>query len=96
MPNNPRTITLTNRVPTTRLFCSSLSETSTELRKYSKHLYSTLEAETGLSTGFKPVGFIELASDNDYLEEFRRVRKHHAQPFAKWAFSFSAVGRSRA
>ena len=36
----------------------SLSETSTELRKYSKRLYSTiLEEETGLSTGFLPCGF---------------------------------------
>src|ERR1700682_5090042 len=37
----------------------STSETSTEMRKYSRALYSRLEAETGLSTGFKPVGFIE-------------------------------------
>jgi glycine/D-amino acid oxidase-like deaminating enzyme len=51
----------------------SLSETSTEFRKYTKHLYSTLEAETGQSTGFKPVGFIELATDADRLEEYRRV-----------------------
>lgn len=34
----------------------SLSETSTEIRKYSRDLYSRLEAETGLSTGFNPVG----------------------------------------
>jgi glycine/D-amino acid oxidase-like deaminating enzyme len=51
----------------------SKSETSTEMRKYSRHLYSTLESETGLSTGFKPVGFIELASDADRLEEYRRI-----------------------
>ena len=51
----------------------SLSETSTDIRKYSKHLYETLEAETGLSTGFKPVGFIELAADKDRLEEYRRI-----------------------
>lgn len=51
----------------------SLSETSTEIRKYSKALYNSLEAETGLSTGFKPVGFIELASEPDRLEEYRRV-----------------------
>jgi len=52
----------------------SLSETSTELRKYSKELYSTiLEEETGMSTGFMPVGFVELATDAGYLEEFRRV-----------------------
>jgi glycine/D-amino acid oxidase-like deaminating enzyme len=51
----------------------SKSETATEMRKYSRQLYSTLEAETGLSTGFKPVGFIELASNADRLEEYRRI-----------------------
>src|SRR6187431_1038869 len=47
----------------------STSETSTELRKYTRDLYARLEAETGLSTGFKPVGFIEVAGDQDRLEE---------------------------
>jgi 4-methylaminobutanoate oxidase (formaldehyde-forming) len=51
----------------------SLSETSTEMRKYTRDLYSRLEAETELSTGFRPVGFIELAADADRLEEYRRV-----------------------
>ena len=51
----------------------SLSETSTELRKYGRDLYGRLEAETGLSTGFTPIGFIEVASNNDRLEEYRRV-----------------------
>ena len=51
----------------------STSETSTEMRKYTRDLYSKLEAETGLSTGFKPVGFIEVATDRDRLEEYRRV-----------------------
>lgn len=51
----------------------STSETSTELRKYTKHLYSSLEEETGQSTGFMPVGFIELATNPDRLEEYRRV-----------------------
>ncbi len=51
----------------------STSETSTELRKYTRDLYTNLEAETGLATGFKPVGFIELAADEGRLEEYRRV-----------------------
>ncbi|NOU27384.1 MAG: FAD-dependent oxidoreductase [Polyangiaceae bacterium] len=51
----------------------STSETSTEMRKYTRDLYARLEAETGLSTGFKPVGFIEVAADRDRLEEYRRV-----------------------
>ena len=52
----------------------SLSETATEIRKYSKELYHTvLEEETGQATGFMPVGFIELATTQDRLEEYRRV-----------------------
>src|SRR5581483_9188317 len=51
----------------------STSETSTEMRKYTRDLYSRLEAETGQATGFKPVGFIEVACDADRLEEYRRV-----------------------
>ncbi|MCB9712437.1 MAG: GcvT family protein [Myxococcales bacterium] len=51
----------------------STSETSTWMRRYTRDLYTRLEDETGVSTGFKPVGFIELASDEDRLEEFRRT-----------------------
>ncbi|HJN50735.1 MAG: FAD-dependent oxidoreductase [Pseudomonadales bacterium] len=51
----------------------STSETSTEMRKYTRDLYSRLEQETGLATGFKPIGFIEVAADADRLEEYRRV-----------------------
>src|SRR4051795_12513169 len=51
----------------------STSETSTEMRKYTRDLYSRLEAETGQATGFKPVGFIEVACEPDRLEEYRRV-----------------------
>src|ERR1043165_8811896 len=51
----------------------STSETSTSLRRYTRDLYARLEAETGLATGFKPVGFVELAADADRLEEYRRV-----------------------
>src|SRR4249920_3073539 len=51
----------------------STSETSTEMRKYTRNLYANLEKETGQDTGFKPVGFIEVAADKDRLEEYRRV-----------------------
>ncbi|HEY6035121.1 MAG TPA: FAD-dependent oxidoreductase [Kofleriaceae bacterium] len=51
----------------------STSETSTEMRKYTRDLYAKLEAETGQNTGWKPVGFIEVAGDRDRLEEYRRV-----------------------
>lgn len=51
----------------------STSETSIEMRKYTRDLYARLEEETGQATGFKAIGFIELAADSDRLEEFRRV-----------------------
>jgi glycine cleavage system aminomethyltransferase T/glycine/D-amino acid oxidase-like deaminating enzyme len=51
----------------------STSETSTEMRKYSRALYGRLESETGQSTGLAQIGFIEVASDKDRLEEYRRV-----------------------
>src|SRR3982751_5423299 len=51
----------------------STSETSTEMRKYTRDLYSRLEAETGQATGFAPIGLIEVAADKDRLEEYRRV-----------------------
>ena len=41
----------------------SLSETSTEMRKYTRDLFGRLEAETGQATGMKPIGFIEAAAD---------------------------------
>jgi 4-methylaminobutanoate oxidase (formaldehyde-forming) len=51
----------------------STSQTSTELRTYTRDLYRRLEAETGQATGFMAVGFIEVAADADRLEEYRRV-----------------------
>jgi 4-methylaminobutanoate oxidase (formaldehyde-forming) len=57
------------------LMCTfgSRSEVNTKMRLYTRDLYTRLEAETGLSTGFKPIGFIEAAGDVDRLEEYRRV-----------------------
>eukprot|EP01084_Bolivina_argentea_P090472 163023_1 len=51
----------------------SMSETSTRMRQYALELYSTIEQTTGLSTGLKRNGFIEVASNPDRLEEYRRV-----------------------
>src|SRR3954447_17590690 len=51
----------------------STSETSTAIRLYSRELYARLEDETGQSTGFRPVGLIEAAADEDRLQEYRRV-----------------------
>jgi len=49
------------------------SETLLNIRRHSMELYKRLEEETGQSTGFKPVGFIELAAGEDRLEEYRRI-----------------------
>jgi len=47
-------------------------ETSTDIYTYSRDLYSRLEEETGLATGFKPVGYLQVACDEERLEEMRR------------------------
>jgi len=49
------------------------SETLLEIRRHSMELYKRLEKETGQATGFKPVGFIEVAAGEDRLEEYRRI-----------------------
>jgi glycine/D-amino acid oxidase-like deaminating enzyme len=52
----------------------SMSRTSTWMRQYTKELYSSiLPAETGMSTGWMDIGFIELACDADRLEAYRRT-----------------------
>ncbi|MCP4387390.1 MAG: FAD-binding oxidoreductase, partial [Gammaproteobacteria bacterium] len=48
------------------------SETSLEIAKYTRELYTNLEQETGLSTGFKPVGFLQIAADQERLEDLQR------------------------
>ena len=49
------------------------SETLLGIRRHSMELYKRIEEETGQQTGFKGVGFIELAADEDRLEEYRRI-----------------------
>jgi 4-methylaminobutanoate oxidase (formaldehyde-forming) len=49
------------------------SETMINMAKYTRDLYARLETETGLSTGFEPVGYLELATDKEWLEGLRRV-----------------------
>ncbi|WP_262500199.1 FAD-dependent oxidoreductase [Phycicoccus endophyticus] len=51
----------------------TFSATSTRLRLDSRDLYGRLEAETGQPTGLRRVGLLEVASDRDRLEEYRRV-----------------------
>src|SRR3954466_12540454 len=51
----------------------STSQTSTQIRQYTRDLYARLEGETGQSTGLAQVGFVELATDADRLHEYRRT-----------------------
>ncbi len=44
----------------------------TKLAKYSQELYGSLEAETGVATGFKRVGSITAALTSERLEELHR------------------------
>ena len=68
----------------------SLSETSTEIRKYSKQLYARLEAETGQATGFAPIGFIEVAADADRLAQVEAVRQGSSNRLADQAHRLQA------
>lgn len=45
----------------------------TKLAKYSQELYGTLEDETGVATGFRRTGSINVALTAERLEEFRRL-----------------------
>ncbi len=48
------------------------SANMTKLAKYSQELYGSLEAETGVATGFKRVGSITAALTGERLEELHR------------------------
>jgi 4-methylaminobutanoate oxidase (formaldehyde-forming) len=48
------------------------TENATKLAKYTQDLYSSLEEETGLATGFIRIGSIQIASSEALLEEMRR------------------------
>ncbi|WNC71977.1 FAD-dependent oxidoreductase [Thalassotalea psychrophila] len=47
-------------------------ETSADIFTYGRDLYSRLEQETGLATGFKSVGYLQVACNEERLEEMRR------------------------
>ena len=47
--------------------------TKIEMAKYTRELYQSLEEETGQSTGYKPVGYLEFACSPSRLEGLRRV-----------------------
>lgn len=45
----------------------------TRLAQYSAELYSTLESETGLATGFRQSGSLNIATTDGRMEEFKRA-----------------------
>jgi 4-methylaminobutanoate oxidase (formaldehyde-forming) len=48
------------------------TQTLAWMAKYSRDLYETLEDETGLSTGFRPVGYLQTANTKERLDKLRR------------------------
>jgi 4-methylaminobutanoate oxidase (formaldehyde-forming) len=48
-------------------------ELSVEMSTYTIELMKSLEAETGQSTGFNPIGYLQLACTPEWLEERRRM-----------------------
>jgi 4-methylaminobutanoate oxidase (formaldehyde-forming) len=49
------------------------SESGTRLAQYSTELYARLEAETGLSAGYKPCGGVTVARTQDRMTQLRRT-----------------------
>jgi len=48
------------------------TQTLAWMAKYSRDLYEVLEDETGLSTGFSPVGYLQTASNKERAAKLRR------------------------
>jgi glycine cleavage system aminomethyltransferase T/glycine/D-amino acid oxidase-like deaminating enzyme len=48
------------------------TETTINMAKYTRELYSRLGEETGQDTGFSPVGYLEVASNAERVEGLRR------------------------
>ena len=48
-------------------------ELSVELSTYTVDLIKSIEKETGQATGFKDIGYLQLACTPDWLEERRRM-----------------------
>jgi len=60
-------------VPVAVLTTEFFDATSVEMAKYTLDLYSRLESETDLSTGYLDVGMLNFATSTSRLEEFRRI-----------------------
>ena len=49
------------------------SEAECEIYTHGRDLYQRLEAETGVSTGFRQVGYLQVATNEERVHEMRRV-----------------------
>ncbi len=49
------------------------SEAECEIYTHGRHLYASLEAETGLPTGFRDVGYLQIANNQERVHEMRRL-----------------------
>jgi 4-methylaminobutanoate oxidase (formaldehyde-forming) len=49
------------------------TETTVNMAKYSRDLYKRLGEETGQDTGFRPVGYLQIAINNERIDKLRRV-----------------------
>ncbi|MGB8624417.1 MAG: FAD-dependent oxidoreductase, partial [Paracoccaceae bacterium] len=49
------------------------SEAECEIYTHGRNLYANLEEETGLTTGFRDVGYLQIAANEERLHEMRRV-----------------------
>lgn len=49
------------------------SEAECEIYTHGRDLYASLEQETGMSTGFRDVGYLQIASNEERVHEMRRV-----------------------
>ena len=48
------------------------TSTGMKIAQYTRDLYATLEQETGFATGFTPVGLLQVAANQEILEDLRR------------------------
>ena len=48
------------------------NETLAWMARYTRELYERLEEETGLSTGFRPVGYVQTGASPDRIDKLRR------------------------
>lgn len=49
------------------------SEAECEIYTHGRDLYANLEKETGISTGFRDVGYLQIASNEERVHEMRRL-----------------------